>query len=579
MEEIVIILFRYIKWRNILSTGNSWTEIKLNKSKSTLIVGENGSGKSTVLDALSWSLYGKAFRKVNKLQMINSINGKGAEVQVEFMIGKDNYQVNRTIKKHGSSMFEIFKNDKLVDQAANSRDYQEYLERQILKMNHRSFCQIVVLGSATFMPFMQLSAQHRREVIEDLLDIEIFTTMNTLLKEKVSTNKDNLQQVVYDNDMLNEKIDLQNQYLKTVKDGNDKRIQQHHEKIEKSRGDIRNYQQQIEQLNEQVSELNDSITDKETVSKKKKKIEQLEVKIKSKMSSLVKEIKFFDNHDNCPTCKQDIDQEFKCSTIESKNTTLEETTIGFEHLQREYYNITERLEEINDIQEQVNNLLTEINSNNSHINAVNQMISSIQKDIEQLHSEDQDTNELRRRIDELNQQLETCQTRREELSTEKSVLDIAQLILKDSGIKTKIIKQYVPVMNKLINKYLAAMDFFVQFELDENFNETIKSRFRDEFSYASFSEGEKLRIDLALLFTWRAIAKLRNSVSTNLLIMDEIFDSSLDNTGTEEFMKVLNTLVEDANVFIISHKGDQLFDRFHSIIKFEKIKNFSRMVA
>ena len=574
-----MILFKYIRWKNILSTGNSWTEIKLNKSKSTLIVGENGSGKSTILDALSWSLYGKAFRKVNKVQMINSINGKGAEVQVEFTIGKDNYQVNRTIKKYGSSMFEILKNGKLVDQAANSRDYQEHLERQILKMNHRSFCQIVVLGSATFMPFMQLSAQHRREVIEDLLDIEIFTTMNTLLKEKVSTNKDNLQQVAYDTDILNEKIDLQNQYLKTVKDDNDKRIQQHHDKIEKSRSEIQKHQQQIEQLNIQVAELNDSIADKDSVSKKKKKIEQLEVKIKSKMSSLVKEIEFFNDHDNCPTCKQDIDHEFKCSTIEAKNTTLEDTTVGFEQLQREYYNITERLEEINGVQEQVNNLLTEINSNNSHVNAINQMIGSIQKDIDQLQSEDQDTSELSGKLDELNQQLEACQTRREELSTEKSVLDIAQLILKDSGIKTKIIKQYVPVMNKLINKYLAAMDFFVQFELDENFNETIKSRFRDEFSYASFSEGEKMRIDLALLFTWRAIAKLRNSVSTNLLIMDEVFDSSLDTTGTEEFLKILNTLVDDANIFIISHKGDQLYDKFHSVIKFEKVKNFSRMVA
>ena len=574
-----MILFKYIRWKNILSTGNNFTEIKLNRSKSTLIVGENGTGKSTILDALSWSLYGKAFRKINKVQMINSINGKGAEVQVEFTIGKDNFRIEREIKKYGSSRFEIFKNDKLVDQAANSRDYQEYLERHILKMNHRSFCQIVVLGSATFMPFMQLTAQHRREVIEDLLDIEIFTTMNTLLKEKVSVNKDSLQQTGYDADLLNEKIDLQNQYLKTVKDDNDKRIQQHHDKIEKSRSEIQEYQQQIEQLNVQVTELNGSIADKDSVSKKKKKIEQLEVKLKSKMSSLVKEIEFFNDHDNCPTCKQDIDHEFKCSTIEDKNTTLEDTTVGFEQLQREYYNVTERLEEINDIQAQVNDLLTEINSNNSHINAINQMINSIQKDIEEMQSEDQDTSELSGKLDELKQELEACQTRREQLSTEKSVLDIAQLILKDSGIKTKIIKQYVPVMNKLINKYLAAMDFFVQFELDENFNETIKSRFRDEFSYASFSEGEKMRIDLALLFTWRAIAKLRNSVSTNLLIMDEVFDSSLDSTGTEEFLKILNTLVDDANIFIISHKGDQLFDKFHSVIKFEKVKNFSRMAA
>lgn len=574
-----MILFKYIRWRNILSTGNSWTEIKLNKSKSTLIVGENGSGKSTILDALSWALYGKAFRKINKLQMINSINGKGAEVEVEFMIGRDNYKIDRNIKKYGSSKFEIYKNDKLVDQAANARDYQEYLERHILKMNHRSFCQIVVLGSATFMPFMQLTAQHRREVIEDLLDIEIFTTMNTLLKEKVSTNKESLNKTVYDTDLINEKIDLQNQYIASVKQDNDKRIQQHRDKIANSQQEIESYQQQIEQLNAQVAELNESIDDKESVSKKKKKIEQLEVKIKSKMSSLVKEIEFFDNHDNCPTCKQDIDHEFRCSTVESKNVTLEETTLGFEQLQREYSAVTERLEEINSVQEQVNKLLTDVNSNNSHINAINQVINSIQKDIDQLKVDDQDTGNLNDKLDALKQELEACQTRREELSTQKSVLDIAQLILKDTGIKTKIIKQYVPVMNKLINKYLAAMDFFVQFELDENFNETIKSRFRDEFSYASFSEGEKMRIDLALLFTWRAIAKLRNSVSTNLLIMDEVFDSSLDSTGTEEFLKILNTLVDDANIFVISHKGDQLYDKFMSVIKFEKVKNFSRMVA
>jgi DNA repair exonuclease SbcCD ATPase subunit len=426
---------------------------------------------------------------------------------------------------------------------------------------------------------MQLTAQHRRDVIEDLLDIEIFTTMNTLLKEKVSTNKESLNKIVYGADLINEKIDLQNQYIASVKQDNDKRIQQQRDKIANSQQEIESYQQQIEELNAQVAELNESIADREGVSKKKKKIEQLEVKIKSKMSSLVKEIEFFDNHDNCPTCKQDIDHEFKCSTVESKNVALEETTFGFEQLQREYYNVTERLEEINSVQEQVNNLLTEINSNNSHINAINQVINSIQKDIDQLKVEDQDTSDLNDKLDALKQELETCQTRREELSTEKSVLDIAQLILKDTGIKTKIIKQYVPVMNKLINKYLAAMDFFVQFELDENFNETIKSRFRDEFSYASFSEGEKMRIDLALLFTWRAIAKLRNSVSTNLLIMDEVFDSSLDSTGTDEFLKILNTLVDDANIFVISHKGDQLYDKFHSVVKFEKVKNFSRMVA
>ena len=574
-----MILFKYIRWKNILSTGNNFTEIKLNKSKSTLIVGENGTGKSTILDALSWSLYGKAFRKINKLQMINSINGKGAEVQVEFTIGKETFRIEREIKKHGSSRFEIFNNDKLVDQAANSRDYQEYLERHILKMNHRSFCQIVVLGSATFMPFMQLSATHRREVIEDLLDIEIFTTMNTLLKEKVSTNKESLTRTTYDADLINEKIDLQSEYVKTIQQDNDKRVQQHRDKLEQSHLEIQQYQCDIDGLDEQVNTLNESISDKDTVSKKKKKIEQLEYKLRDKVSSLDKEIEFYHNHDECPTCQQDLDSVFVEHKVDKQKCKKQEVEEAVDQLQGEYKIVVDRMSEITDTQQQVNDLLTQINTNNSNINAINKMIESIRKDIDELQSKDNDAGDVNAKLATLKQELEASQTRREELSTEKSVLDIAQLILKDSGIKTKIIKQYVPVMNKLINKYLAAMDFFVQFELDENFNETIKSRFRDEFSYASFSEGEKMRIDLALLFTWRAIAKLRNSVSTNLLIMDEVFDSSLDSTGTEEFLKILNTLVDDANIFIISHKGDQLFDKFHSVIKFEKIKNFSRMAA
>jgi len=511
--------------------------------------------------------------------MINSINGKGAEVQVEFTIGKDDYRVERTIKKYGSSMFEIYKNDKLVDQSANSRDYQEYLERHILKMNHRSFCQIVVLGSATFMPFMQLTAQHRREVIEDLLDIEIFTTMNTLLKEKVSTNKDNLNQTIYDSDLLKEKIDLQQGYIKSLKSDNDKRIEQHRAKIKKSNEEIVQYQSQIDELTEKADQLKRSIADKDKVKAKKTKFEQLEYKLKDKVATLDKEIDFYHNHDECPTCQQDLDSMFVQKKVEKQTCKKQEVQDAVEQLQTEYNQILDRMQQIQEVQDQLNDALTEINSHNSHINAVNKMIASIEKDISELNNDKSDDGEHQVKLQELNDKLVQVEQQREELTIRKGVLDIAQLILKDTGIKTKIIKQYVPVMNKLINKYLAAMDFFVQFELDENFNETIKSRFRDEFSYASFSEGEKMRIDLALLFTWRAVAKLRNSVSTNLLIMDEVFDSSLDSTGTDEFLKILNTLVDDANIFVISHKGDQLYDKFHSVVKFEKVKNFSRMVA
>jgi DNA repair exonuclease SbcCD ATPase subunit len=574
-----MITFKYVRWKNFLSTGNAWTEIKLNKSKSTLIVGENGAGKSTILDALSYALFSKPFRKINKTQLINSINGKGTEVQVDFSIGSNEYRIERAINKYGSSKFEIYKNDKLVDQSANARDYQEMLERNILKLNHKSFSQIVVLGSATFMPFMQLSAQNRREVIEDILDIQIFSTMNVLLREKVAANKDKLNDVVYQCDLIKEKIELQRRHIESLKKDTDKRISQHKQKIQQCSDEIDQHNTVVEGLNAQIEQLQESISDKASLKKKKEKIEQLEYKISDKIKTLEKEITFYEHYDECPTCKQDLDSMFVEKKVETQKFKLEETSAGFASLQQEYQKITDRMQQIQDVQQQINDLLSEVNTNTSHINALYKLQGSIEQEITELQQETGTDNDESGRLKQLEDQLTNVSSERESLSIQKSVYDIAQLILKDSGIKTKIIRQYVPVMNKLINKYLAAMDFFVQFELDESFNETIKSRFRDEFSYASFSEGEKMRIDLALLFTWRAIAKLRNSVSTNLLIMDEVFDSSLDSNGTEEFLKIIGELTSDANVFIISHKGDQLYDKFHSVIKFEKHKNFSRIAA
>lgn len=571
-----MIFFKYLRWKNFLSTGNAWTEIKLNKSKSTLIVGENGAGKSTILDALSFALYNKPFRKINKPQLLNSINQKGLECEVEFDIGKRKYKIVRGMKP---GKFEIYENDKLVNQDADSRDYQEYLEKNILKLNHKSFSQIVVLGSATFMPFMQLSAAHRREIIEDLLDIQIFTTMNTLLKDKVSINKDQLLNADTQIEITNSKIEMTEQYINTVKKDNDLRIAQHRQTIANHRADIVQFETTITELQKDIKSKQQSIKDKDNIARKKKKIEQLEVKLEEKIKTLEKDIDFYEHYDNCPTCKQEIDNEFKCSTVTEKNTTLTETTEGFTQLQEEYKKVSERLEEIQQVTEQINDLLMAVNLQNSSINAANKMISSIETEITNLQGGETSDNSHQVSLKELKATLALLQSQKEELTVQKSVLDVAQLILRDNGIKTKIIKQYVPVMNKLINKYLASMDFFVQFELDENFNEKIKSRFRDEFSYASFSEGEKMRIDLALLFTWRAIAKLRNSVTTNLLIMDEVFDSSLDGNGTEEFLKILNDLTSDTNVFIISHKGDTLFDKFHSVIKFEKHKNFSRIAV
>lgn len=573
-----MIMFKYIRWKNFLSTGNTWTEVNLFKNKSTLIVGENGAGKSTILDALSYALYAKPFRKINKNQLINSINGKGAEVEVEFSISNNNYRIVRGIKKYGSPKFEVYKNDELINQDASARDYQDVVEKNILKLNHKSFSQIVVLGSSTFVPFMQLSSQHRREVIEDLLDIQIFSTMNVLLKEKAAANKNRLMDIEYAINLAEEKILMQEKYISQLKQNNEKRINDGKIKIAKAEKEKKTYSDQIVALQKTIDKLQDDKADIDKVKTKKKKLEQFEYKLQDKINKLSQEIMFYGEHDDCPTCKQNIDESFKCDILEKKQKTLDETNDGFAQLKEEYVKIENRMSAIQTIIEQINDLQADISSHNSQINALNQLINSIDEDIRLLgvpKQSDTETDKLK----ELNEELNSNHEEKESLTNDKAVLDVASLILKDSGIKTRIIKQYVPIMNKLVNKYLASMDFFVQFELDENFNESIKSRYRDEFSYASFSEGEKMRIDLALLFTWRAIAKLRNSASTNLLIMDEVFDSSLDTTGTEEFLKILNDLTSDANIFIISHKGDQLMDKFQSTIRFEKVKNFSRIAA
>jgi DNA repair exonuclease SbcCD ATPase subunit len=571
-----MIYFKYLRWKNFLSTGNVFTELKLDKAKSTLVVGENGAGKSTMLDALSFALYGKPFRKINKPQLMNTINQKGLEVQVEFKIGKKEYMIVRGVKPN---KFEIYENDKIINQDAAARDYQEVLEKNILKLNHKSFSQIVVLGSSTFVPFMQLPSMHRREVIEDLLDIQIFSTMNTLLKEKVNTNKSEILDNDYNINLAEEKIKMQNQYIADLKQNTEKRVNEAKVKIAKAEKEKQDYNTLIEDLQTEVNELQESVSDFESLTKKKTKVEQLEYKLQEKIKKLEHDIEFYQDHDNCPVCKQDIEEDFKDQTIEEKEASLKETTEGFNQLQEEWKSINTRIKEIMTIQADISSKQSDISNNNSHINALNKIIDSINEDISKIDNTDKSDETDKKKLDTLQKALVKLESYKEELINERSVLDIASMILKDSGIKTRIIKQYIPVMNKLINKYLAAMDFFVDFQLDENFNETIKSRFRDVFSYASFSEGEKMRIDLALLFTWRAVSKLRNSVSTNLLIMDEVFDSSLDNTGTEEFLKILNDLTSDTNVFIISHKGDQLYDKFHSVIRFEKHKNFSRIAA
>ena len=568
-----MILFEKIRWRNFLSTGNSFTEIDFLKNRSTLIVGENGAGKSTLLDALSFVLYGRPFRRINKPLLVNSINGKGLLVELEFSIGKRKYLIKRGIKP---SVFEIFQDENLINQNAEAREYQEMFEKTILKLNHKSFSQIVILGSASYVPFMQLAAAHRREVIEDLLDIQIFSTMNTLLKEKLQQNKTNLQEVDFNLRSTSDKIEMHKKHLEAMKTTNDDHISKKKQQIVDYENSIKTASKSINALTVTIGTLTKSIDDHDKVKRKLEKLSDFKRQLEIKLSKVQKEIEFFTDHDDCPTCRQGIDHDHKKDIVSRDNDQIIELNDGLDKLKDEVTKASERIDEINNTVLQISTLNNTVSIHNVEINTWNTFIQGLKEEIKTLSEDSTVKEDSSAELKEYKDALKSFIVEKEDLSNDKQVLDIASTLLRDSGIKTKIIKQYIPIMNKLINKYLASMDFFVNFELNENFEETIKSRYRDDFSYQSFSEGEKMRIDLSLLFTWRALAKLRNSASTNLLIMDEVFDSSLDSNGTDEFLKILYTLTNDTNVFIISHKGDTLFDKFENVIKFEKYKNFSR---
>ena len=568
-----MILFRKIRWMNFLSTGNVFTEIQLDKTQTTLIVGENGAGKSTLLDALSFVLYGKPFRKINKPQLLNSINKKDLVVEVEFNIGPSSFKIVRGIKP---AVFEVYKDEHLLNQDADQRDYQDVLEKQILKLNHKSFCQVVVLGSASFIPFMQLTAQARREVIEDLLDIQIFSTMNLLLKQKITNNNTSLLVIDKDVELTSEKIKMTQMHNEAMQKNID-------EQLDKLRSELRSITDRIEQeresaelYDEKIATLTQEIQDQENLEKKQNKIMSLGSQLQAKVERINEEIKFLQSHDDCPTCKQGIGHTFKSNEINNKLLTCSETEKGLDALTEERNKINVRLSEIRTI----NSKITDLSIKRiTHLNTSKALLTQGKKvanDIEELQKNSSEHHTISA-LDDLEKMLQEQIDLKSEHLKDKDAYSAAAVILKDTGIKARIIKQYVPIINKLISKYLAALDFFVMFELDENFNETIKSRFRDDFSYASFSEGEKMRINLAILFTWRAVAKLRNSASTNLLIMDEVLDGSLDSNGTDEFLKILNNLTLDTNTFIISHKVDQMYDKFSSVIKFEKHKNFSRV--
>ena len=566
--------FQYVKWKNLLSTGSSFTEIKLDKNLDTLIVGDNGSGKSTLLDALCFSLYGKPFRRIKKDQLINSINGRDAVVEVGFEIYNRQYKIIRGIKP---SIFEIYENDILLDQDAASKDYQEYLEKNILRMNMKSFTQIVILGSSSFVPFMQLPTGIRREVIEDLLDIRIFSTMSVLLRERISTNKD---EIITNNNQIENSFKILQLHENQKKIDSEKKneiIESTNCRIEELHLNIDIVNSQIKETQTEIDKLFVSIEDEDRVVNRISKIQKLESDLESAKSKAKKTIKFYEENDNCPTCTQNIDEVIKHEKVREKQEALNKISDAFIVLEKELSESQIRNQEISDNHKTIKSKQHRIAHDlSTYVLADQREISILQKRISDINNDKETEAEIK--IDEIEKLQKELEEVKKKLINKKELYELAGVILKDGGIKSRIIKQYIPIMNSLINKYLASMDFFVKFQLNESFEETILSRHRDDFTYDSFSEGEKMRIDLALLFTWRTIAKMKNSANTNLLILDEVFDASLDANGCEEFLKLIHAL-EDANVFVISHKGDILQDKFRSTLKFEKHKNFSRIMS
>ena len=567
-----MIIFKKVRWKNFLSTGNNFTEIQLDRSSTTLIIGENGAGKSTVLDALCFGLFNKPFRNISKKQLVNSVNNGASVVEVEFSIGTKEVKVVRGIKPN---IFEVWVNGNMINQDANARDYQKHLEQQIMGLNYRSFTQVVILGSSTFVPFMQLPTKARREVVEDILDIKIFSLMNFLLKNKTKELNEETRDVEYNFDLTREKINLQEKFIDQVVNNKSEIIAENHQKISDNNFTIGTRKEDIVGLEQDKTKLSYDAQEQARLEEKITKLSKTEAALQNRKDNHDRQIKFFKDNDECPTCEQSITDTTKQTQITTRTEKVGEITNGIRQLEELENTEKSKLNVIITNLESIRKHDVEIAKLRATITEMEKFNSKLAKDIETYES-GSISDEDKEKLAKLKGQLELIEQQRSKLTEDKFYVDVAKNLLQDSGIKTKIIKQYLPIMNKLVNTYLSSMDFFVNFNIDENFNETIKSRFRDEFSYASFSEGEKMRIDLALLFTWRAIAKMKNSTNTNLLILDEIFDSSLDGTGTDDFLKILNTF-HDQNVFVISHKQDMLFDKFRSIVKFEKVQNFSRI--
>ena len=569
-----MILFETIRWKNFLSTGNQYTEVDFTKNHTNLIVGTNGAGKSTVLDALTFSLFGKPFRKINKPQLSNSTNEKDCKVEVEFSVNNTDWKIVRGIKPN---LFEIWRNGSLMDQSSAALDQQKWLEQNVLKMNYKSFTQIVILGSSTFVPFMQLTTANRREVIEDLLDIKIFSSMNVVIKEKIRQLKEEIKVLELKKETLRDKVDMQKNFIEELENRGNANINANKEKITNLNLEVGIYLEDNEKIQDDVDVLVEKQEKHTGATEKLRKLGNLKGKISQKVSTITKEHKFFTENTVCPTCTQSIEEEFRINRIKDAQDKAKELQSGYKELEEAIKEEEERERQFTELTKEVTSLTHGISKNNTKISGCQRQIRDLESEIQRITDQLANRNIEHEKLESFKDNLKTTY---DELAQRKDTInyyDFSYSLLKDGGVKSKIIKKYLPLINQQVNRYLQMMDFYINFSLDEEFNETVQSPIHENFSYSSFSEGEKMRIDLALLFTWREVARMKNSVNTNLLIMDEVFDSSLDGFGTEEFLKIIRFVIKDANIFVISHK-ESLHDKFADVIRFEKVKGFSRMI-
>ena len=571
-----MIIFKKIKWRNFLSTGNQFTEIDLTEVKTSLIIGTNGAGKSTILDALTFSLFNKPFRKVNKAQLVNTVNEKDCIVEIEFSVGKVDWKVIRGIKPN---IFEIYRDGNILDQSAAATDQQKWLEEQVLKLNYKSFTQIVILGSASFVPFMQLTASNRREVIEDLLDIKIFSVMGLILKERMRSTNERLRDISVRKNLLEEKVDMQNSFIEELEESGKKNVKEKKDKLKVINKAISVYETELEELSQDLGVINQDIQMFSDCNAKLRKLGNLRGKLSQKVSTITKEHKFFTDNTVCPTCTQSLNEDFRVNRINDAETRAKKLQDGFKELEEAIRLEEEKETQFKEFSQEASKLTHEISKTSTRISGLQSQGRDLEQEIQRVTDQIKNRTSERHALDKLIGELEALQIDQSKESERNVYNEFAHALMKDGGVKSKIIKRYLPLMNQQINKYLQLMDFYINFSLDEEFKESVKSPVHDKFSYESFSEGEKMRIDLALLFTWREIARMKNSASTNLLILDEIFDSSLDGFGTEYFTKIVKYVVSDANVFVISHKTEDLIDSFDKIIRFDKVKGFSKKIS